>query len=851
VNKIYDGATTASVTLSDDRIAGDVFTDSYATANFNDKNVGSPKAITVSGISISGADAGNYTFNATASAQADITPRALTVSATGVDKVYDGTNAASVSLSDNRISGDSLTDSYASATFTDKSVGLDKPISVTGISISGGDAGNYSLQNSTASTTANITPRPLTVSATGVDKMYDGTAAATVTLSDDRVSGDSLSDSYTSASFADRNVGNDKSITVNGISISGADVGNYSLQNTTANAAANIMARPLTISATGINKVYDGTNTATVTLSDSRIAGDVFTDSYMSASFGDKNVGIGKPVSVLGISISGADAGNYTFNTTASANADISARHITVKAATDSKTYDGNTTSSAVPTLVSGSLAPGDGANFTQVFDSRNAGARTLTPSGSVNDGNSGNNYAVTLQTATGSIAPLPITVAAASDTKTYDGNTNSTGTPTVTPAVISPDTANYTQAFDSRNAGPRTLSPTGSINDGNGGNNYSVTTHTAAGTINKAPLTITAVTFTKTYDGNTSATGAMPSVSGLQDVDTVTGLSERYTNPNAGTGKTLTVNAGYAINDGNGGNNYTVSLGDNTTGVINKANATTQVTPYSVTYDGAPHTATGTAKGVLNESLSGLSLTGTTHTNAGNYTDTWTFTDATGNYNNSSSTVNDMIGKANATINVTPYNVAYDGNPHTATGTAKGVLNENLSGLSLSGTTHTNPGDYPTDNWTFTDVTGNYNNANGTVHDAIGYGTCSVSIGPGQVILPPINSDGTSVYPRKGGSTIPVKFRVCSASGASISTASLVFAGTGGSLTMLSAVRGTIDSVNEAGNTDVPDAAFRWDSSGQQWMFNMATTNLSSGQTYTFRINLANGSIAFVVGVK
>jgi len=67
----------------------------------------------------------------------------------------------------------------------------------------------------------------------------------------------------------------------------------------------------------------------------------------------------------------------------------------------------------------------------------------------------------------------------------------------------------------------------------------------------------------------------------------------------------------------------------------------------------------------------------------------------------------------------------------------------------------------------------------------------------------------------------------------------------------MLSAVRGTVDAVNETTTGDIPDAAFRWDSSGQQWIFNMATTNLTSGNTYTFTINLAYGKITFVVGVK
>ena len=165
---------------------------------------------------------------------------------------------------------------------------------------------------------------------------------------------------------------------------------------------------------------------------------------------------------------------------------------------------------------------------------------------------------------------------------------------------------------------------------------------------------------------------------------------------------------------------------------------------------------------------------------------------------------------------------------------------------INLSGTTHTLPGDYPSDPWTFTG-TANYNNQNGTVHNSIGYGTCSGT--PGGVILPPINSDGSSVYTRKGGSTIPVKFSVCDANGNPISDPYCGLRGHGGQLTMLSAVRGRVETVNESGVTDIPDVAFRY--SGGQWIFNMATNNLQQGYTYTFRINLKVGSITFVVGVK
>ena len=70
---------------------------------------------------------------------ADITARALKVSAAGVNKVYDGTAAATVTLTDNRVSGDTFTDSYTAAVFNaGKDVGTGKAVSVSGISIAGG-----------------------------------------------------------------------------------------------------------------------------------------------------------------------------------------------------------------------------------------------------------------------------------------------------------------------------------------------------------------------------------------------------------------------------------------------------------------------------------------------------------------------------------------------------------------------------------------------------------------------------------------------------------------------------------------------------------------------------------------
>jgi Kelch motif protein len=236
--------------------------------------------------------------------------------------------------------------------------------------------------------------------------------------------------------------------------------------------------------------------------------------------------------------------------------------------------------------------------------------------------------------------------------------------------------------------------------------------------------------------------------------------------------------------------------------------------------------------------------------------------TDTT-NYNTATKTVQINVQKATPTVNWSnpadiTYGTALNGTQLNATFTC--VVNGapvTVAGAATytppSGTV-LNPGANQSLSVNFAPAdTANYNATSMTVHINVGYGICSASIGAGGVILPPINSDGTSVYKRQGGSSIPVKFRVCDAFGNSISNPAAVFAGTGGSLTMLSAVRGTITNINEVDGTDIPDAAFRWDASGQQWIFNMATSNLTSGNTYQFRINLAYSpaSIVFVVGVK
>jgi hypothetical protein len=233
-------------------------------------------------------------------------------------------------------------------------------------------------------------------------------------------------------------------------------------------------------------------------------------------------------------------------------------------------------------------LAPGDTGTFSQTFDNKNAGSgKILTPDGSVNDGNGGANYAVTFApVSTGAIIPKPITVTAVTDTKVYDGTNTSIGIPNFSPALISGDTANFSQVFNDKNVGAgKTLIPTGSVNDGNTGTNYDVTfVNETNGVITALPITVTAVATTKVYDGTTNS-AAIPTITPALAPGDTADFSESYDTRNVGVGKTLSPNG--SVRDGNGGANYSVTFADDTSGVITAMPITVTAIAATKVYDG------------------------------------------------------------------------------------------------------------------------------------------------------------------------------------------------------------------------------------------------------------------------
>ena len=89
-----------------------------------------------------------------------ISPKELTASISSTPgKTYDGTTAYNSNLTialEGVVSGDTVTATASSVTFNDANVGTDKTVTVSGISLSGEKAANYTLQSTELTTTGSI-----------------------------------------------------------------------------------------------------------------------------------------------------------------------------------------------------------------------------------------------------------------------------------------------------------------------------------------------------------------------------------------------------------------------------------------------------------------------------------------------------------------------------------------------------------------------------------------------------------------------------------------------------------------------------------------------------------------------
>ncbi|MEI8086065.1 MAG: YDG domain-containing protein [Paludibacter sp.] len=232
-------------------------------------------------------------------------------------------------------------------TYNTKDVATAATVTFSGLSLTGVNAGNYSLTiQSPASAT--ITAKGLTVTNAAVtSKTYTGTNNATITGA--TLSGVISPDAVTlvagSNTFNSVNVATGIGVTTN-FSLTGTDNGNYSISQPTL--TGNITVASLTITGlTGTAKVYDGSTSASFTgtaayvgLQNNETHSVIGTP---SASFATAAVNPNKTITITGYN---APTSNYSISANPTCTANITAKTLTMSGLSvpASKTYDGTTT---------------------------------------------------------------------------------------------------------------------------------------------------------------------------------------------------------------------------------------------------------------------------------------------------------------------------------------------------------------------------------------------------------------------------------------------------------------------------------------------------------------------------
>ena len=450
------------------------------------------------------------------------------------------------------------------------------------------------------------------LSLTGTRTYDGGTSFAGQYLIATGVNGETFSVTGTghASNLASKHVADNQGGTLNsvtglalGTSNNGGLGDNYNALSPTGSSVTLTQAN-LTLNAVSDSKTYDASTSSrkSVVVSGLQI-GDTVTG--LSQSFDSKNAGSHTLAVDSGYTVNdGNSGGNYTISTQA-VSGSITRKDVTLSAMiADNKTYDGNDRAAVTSANVQGTVAGETlSVSGSGTFDTKNAGnGKTVTVADVAllnKDNGSGDwaNYNLSTMgalTATATITPKAITVSGiAVNDKVYDGTLSASVSTTAANfnGMINGDDLSVlaTGSFADKNAGSGKRVLLSSVYGGNDLNNYTITdqTHTSA-TISKAELTLQAVSDTKTYDASTHSSQSVQ-VSGLLSGDTVTGLSQSFNTKNAGR-RTLAIDNGYTVNDGNGGGNYTIHT-PTANGAISPKAIEVTATPTTVMFNGKPQT--------------------------------------------------------------------------------------------------------------------------------------------------------------------------------------------------------------------------------------------------------------------
>ena len=456
-------------------------------------------------------------------------------------------------------------------------------------------------------------------------------------------------------------------------------------------------------------------------------------------------------------------------------------------------------------------------------------------------------NYSVTLINGVLTINPAPLTFTVANASRQY-GNANPAFTGTFV-GIKNGDvlTATFTTAADPTSpVGTYPITPQVS---GAKAFDYVIVVNGGVLTITKAPLSVVAPKTTRLYgDPN-----PLPTITGIKNADNITAT---YTTPTATSPVGSYTLVPVLVDPASKLSNYSVTI-TNGTLTINKAPLSVVANNLSRPFGSANPALTGTITGVKN----GENITAAFATTAVQSSNVGTFAiTANAVFSPAALSANYTLTTTNGTLTITSVPLTITANSQsiilggtvapsaTYSGFVLGQGPANLAGtLNCTATKGTgNVGTFAPPNGiscsgqSSTNYAITFVQATATVTYQIAGVSCSN--GPGHVILAPINASGSSTFTKATTPTIAVQFRVCDVKGASVSSPVV------SSFTLIS-VNGVAASTPApiGGPFAFVGGTLANGAGSAGWQFNLATSNLTAGNTYAYQINLNDGtSIAF-----
>jgi hypothetical protein len=810
-------------------------------------------ALTVSTPAVAGSPIGTYAVTpsgltstnyaiAFVAGTLSVTPAALTITVQAASRPYGAANPPFALQFSGFQGSDTASVVTGTPTFT-TAADASSPAGAYDVTPGGLSAANYAIAFLPGTLT--VTPKALTITASDASRGYgqpDPTFGASF---DGFVTGEGpgvLGGTLTFATTATAASG----IGTYPIEVSGATSSNYTIVFVPG--TLTITAGSLQVTAADASRAYGSENPAFGGTVTGVVAADGITVSYATTAVA------GSPAGAYAIEPQLTDPngrlGNYVVTLTPGT-LTVSPAPLTVTAASASRGY-GEANPAFTAAFDGFVLGQGqgdlDGALDLSTAATAASGVGTYPVAVS---GLASSNYAITFVPGTLTITQAALAVTAGDASRAYgDADPAFTGTVTGLAPADGITVSYATTAEAGSPVGTYPIQP--SLQDPNGRlANYLVTLAPGTLTVTARALTIAAADTTRVYGSASPAFTA--TYTGFAPGDGEPSLGGVLTF--GGPAASATAAGAYAIEPGGVTSaNYAITFVPGTL-TITPAALTVTADSLSRVYGSVPAGFTASYQGFVNgddpTDLAGALAFGGTSQSA---VDAGVYTIVPSGLSSPNYAVQFVAGtltitRASLTIRAEDKSMVLNGSLPVLTATAVGLVNgDTLTGLDTQVTLSTAATGQAIGQFAIT--AGGAADRNYTIAYAPGtltvtYSTAACLGDPGRAVLQPVNVDGTSVFKQK--STVPVKFRVCDANGASVA------GGVVSSFVLVQRLNGTATfDVNETPTSTTPDTTFRWDPTGQQWIFNLSTKNLKAGETYRYQIGLTDGSaIGFQFGLR